>query len=323
MNISSPGDETPTPTISVVVPTYNYGHFVGEAVDSALSQTLTPCQVIVVDDGSTDDTRSRLAAYGDKIVYIYQSNRGLSAARNAGIEAATGKYVALLDSDDAFHPRKLEYQVAFLEANPEVGLVGTACLSDPLAKWPQVQVPPVPRLFSLEDVILRVRFCPSSAVLRRSLWPIIGPFDPAVSAASDRDFWIRAAAVTKLALIDAPLTFYRIHAQNMTRNVGLMVAHERAVISKTFSRQDLRNRWVFRRHVEGLAAASASYMYFRDNGKPRAAAGEMARSLLCWPMPLHRADVPAPLFRPRLAFRILETLLKGLSEPRSKFSRRP
>ena len=300
-----------TPTLSVVIPTYNYAHFVCEAIDSALAQSRPPNRVIVVDDGSTDDTRGRVAAYGDKVDYIYQENRGLSAARNTGIEAATGDYVALLDSDDAFHPRKLEVQVGYLEANPEVGLVGTACFSDPEAMWPEVPSPPVTRLFSLDDLITRIRFCPSSAVFRRSLWPIIGPFDPAVSAAADRDFWIRSAAVTRLALVDAPLTFYRIHPQSMTRNVDLMVAHERAVITKTFSRPELRSRWLLRRRVEGVAAASAAYMYFRDNGKPRAAARAMARSLLLWPLPLSRTDVAAPMFRPRLASRILQALFTG------------
>ena len=100
--------------ISVVIPTYNYGHFVTEAVDSVLAQTYRHYEVVVVDDGSTDDTRARLAPYGDRIRYIHQENQGLSAARNTGIRAARGGVIGLLDSDDKWHPRKLETQAAFL-----------------------------------------------------------------------------------------------------------------------------------------------------------------------------------------------------------------
>jgi glycosyltransferase involved in cell wall biosynthesis len=213
------------PSVSVVIAAYNYGHFVTEAVDSVLSQTLPPHEVIVVDDGSTDDTPSRVAAYGDRVRYLYQSNKGLSAARNAGIEAATGTYIALHDTDDAFHPRKLELQVAHLESDPSVGLIGTKKFSDPSWKWPRISTPPTAVALSHDSLVIRVRFCPSSALFRRSLWPAIGSFDPAVSAAADRDFWIRAALVSKVALLDAPLTFYRVHSHSMTRKVNMMVAH--------------------------------------------------------------------------------------------------
>ena len=107
------------PLVSVVIPTFNYGHCVVDAVESALGQTYSPVEVIVVDDGSTDDTRARLEPYRDRINYVHQPNQGLSAARNTGIRAARGPLVALLDSDDAFHPRKLELQVAYLRAHPE------------------------------------------------------------------------------------------------------------------------------------------------------------------------------------------------------------
>src|SRR5688572_5767710 len=107
------------PLVSVVIPTYNYGHLVAEAVDSALAQTYPAVEVLVVDDGSTDDTWDRLARYGDRIRCVRQANAGLSAARNTGIRAAHGEYVALLDSDDAFHPRKLDLQMRYLTSRPE------------------------------------------------------------------------------------------------------------------------------------------------------------------------------------------------------------
>ena len=121
--------------LSVVIPTYNCGAFVGQAIDSALAQTYPAVEVVVVDDGSTDDTAERLRAYGGRIRVVTQENRGLSAARNAGIAAAGGTYVALLDSDDAFHPRKLEFQLRHLTTDPGVGLTGTESFSDPARPW--------------------------------------------------------------------------------------------------------------------------------------------------------------------------------------------
>jgi len=95
------------PFISVVIPTYNYARYVTQAVDSVLAQTYPAGEIVVVDDGSTDNTRERLQPYWARIHYVYQANQGLSAARNAGIRVARGDVIALLDSDDLWHPRKL------------------------------------------------------------------------------------------------------------------------------------------------------------------------------------------------------------------------
>src|SRR5712675_1199611 len=96
--------------VSVIIPTYNSGRLVVEAVESALAQTLAPAEILVVDDGSTDDTRDRLAKFGPPVSYIHQENQGVAAARNRGIRAATGDLVAFLDADDVWHPKKLERQ---------------------------------------------------------------------------------------------------------------------------------------------------------------------------------------------------------------------
>src|SRR5437016_10401011 len=104
------------PLISAVIPSYNYGHFITDAIESALGQTYPHVEIIVVDDGSTDDTREQLAPYSERVCYIHQENGGLSAARNTGIRAAKGEWIALLDADDVWHPRKLELQMNCLAA---------------------------------------------------------------------------------------------------------------------------------------------------------------------------------------------------------------
>ena len=114
------------PRVSVIIPTYNRANMVGDAVQSVLEQSYADWELIVVDDGSQDNTRDVLADYSDpRIRYIYQENRKLPGARNTGIRAGTGEYVAFLDSDDLFTPGKLERQVAVLDRSPDVGLVAS------------------------------------------------------------------------------------------------------------------------------------------------------------------------------------------------------
>ncbi|MGH7747450.1 MAG: glycosyltransferase family 2 protein, partial [Candidatus Dormibacteria bacterium] len=113
----------PEPTVSVVIPVYNAARFVTEAVDSVLAQTSPPLEIIVVDDGSTDETRARLAPYRGRIQYVLQPNSGTSRARNRALQAACGTLIAFLDADDRWLPEKLAKQLTCLAANPGVDLV--------------------------------------------------------------------------------------------------------------------------------------------------------------------------------------------------------
>jgi len=114
------------PLVSVVMPAYNVAWCVGRAVDSVLAQDYERRELIVVNDGSTDETRALLAGYGERVTVIDQENRGMSAARNAGIRRARGDYVAFLDADDRWLPGKLSRQVELMETRPELGFCSTA-----------------------------------------------------------------------------------------------------------------------------------------------------------------------------------------------------
>jgi glycosyltransferase involved in cell wall biosynthesis len=118
------------PTVSVIIPTYNSAALVTAAVQSALAQTLPPAEVIVVDDGSIDDTRQRLSTYRAR--YLHQLNQGVAAARNHGLREASGDFIAFLDADDVWHPRKLELQIAAIAANPDLVLLGTSVFDWPI-----------------------------------------------------------------------------------------------------------------------------------------------------------------------------------------------
>ncbi|MBO0698347.1 MAG: glycosyltransferase family 2 protein [Zavarzinella sp.] len=290
--------------MSVVIPTYNYGHVVAEAVDSALAQTYPAVEVIVVDDGSTDDTRERLARYDGRIRYIQQENRGLSAARNTGIRAARGKYISLLDSDDAFHPRKLELQVSHLLTHPAVGLVGTESFSDPSMMWPAVPDPVPARPVRLVDLVVKTRFCPSSAVFRRECFEAAGEFDRALRSVEDRDYWIRVACRHPVAVLAADLTYYRITPGSMSTNVDRMEHFERIVLDKAFDLPELRGRRLLRRKALGLASASAAFEHL-SVGRLGPAWRRILRSFAWWPVPLRVPDVRMPFARVRLLGAIL------------------
>lgn len=303
--------------ISVVIPTYNYGHYVTDAVTSALAQTYRPTEIIVVDDGSTDTTRQRLAPFRDMIRYIHQTNQGLSAARNTGICAAQGEWIALLDSDDTWHPRKLEAQQAYLARHPEVALLGTDLVADTAAGWPDLpEAEPAALPVTLEELVYSVRFAPSSALLRKRCFDEVGLFDTELRSAEDRDMWIRIVCRFPVAKLLLPLCWYRIHATNMSRVAARMEENERRVLQKAFATvAALRGRRLFRRKTYSYAAFSAAYMY----GAARQwfpALTRLLRSFLLWPLPFRRSEVDGFLARPRLlAVTLLRTLRIKRPEP--------
>ena len=114
---------TLAPRISVIIPTYNRENYIGDAIDSVLQQTCRDVEIIVVDDGSTDGTRDRVAEYGDQVRYVFTPNRGIGHARNLGMAHARGEFLAFLDSDDLFYPYMLEVESRLLDLHPEVGMV--------------------------------------------------------------------------------------------------------------------------------------------------------------------------------------------------------
>jgi glycosyltransferase involved in cell wall biosynthesis len=272
--------------VSVVIPTYNYGHFVCEAVESALAQTYPAVEVIVVDDGSKDDTRERLAVYCDRIRYIYQENQGLSAARNTGIREARGDYIAFLDSDDAFHPRKLAIQMGVFASDPTLATVATAAFSCDRPVWETIPDGHVTtRRITLDEIVLTTRFGPSSVITKKACFQSVGDFDTSLRSVEDRDMWIRLAARYPIARVELPLMWYRVSPGSMSRNAERMEQFERVVLDKAFQMPELAGRWRLKRKADSLAAFAAALMY-REAGMHRPALGRDVRSLWLWPFPL-------------------------------------
>ena len=206
-------------SVSVVIPTYNYGRFLATAIDSALAQTYTPMEVIVVDDGSTDDTAAVVARYGDRIRVLRKPNGGLSSARNAGIALARGDLVALLDADDRWLPEKLERQVPYFVSDGRVGMVHTGSrIFDHGTGMTLCEVFPQASL-DFHELMNCCAVSAPSTVIRRKVFPHVGGFDQTLAEAEDWDMWIRiAAAGWKVTGCPEVLVEYRTHTSNMSRS---------------------------------------------------------------------------------------------------------
>ena len=202
------------PRVSVIIPTYNRAAYLVEAVESVMAQGYDDYEVIVADDGSTDDTAERVAAFGESVRYLRLAHSGRpSVARNRALEVARGELVAFLDDDDRWHPEKLQRQVALFGGEPAPGLVysdlrffSTDGVSEP------VLAPGQKRAGDIFAALLSDCFVHTSTViLRRSLLDVTGRFDETMASAEDFDLWLRLAYAAPVGFVDAPLTLVRRH----------------------------------------------------------------------------------------------------------------
>ena len=227
------------PLVSAIIPVFNGAQYLAKAIDSVLAQTYSPIEVIAIDDGSTDESPEILAGYGDKICCIRQVNRGVGAARNRGILAARGEYVAFLDQDDWWYPQKIERQLAAL-ANSDVGFVHTHTVYfddvtqtfcpplDPEAK-PEEYVG-----WCFEKLLFGNAICNSSVLVRRELFAQVGLCDPIIegNTVQDYDLWLRLSQVTPFAYVGEPLTVFRLHSHQGTSNHRMMLREQIKVLQR-------------------------------------------------------------------------------------------
>jgi len=234
----------PVPTISVVIPCYNSGHYLGEAISSVLSQTLQDFEIIIVDDGSTDNTREVVDSFEDpRIHYIHQENRGLAAARNAGARNSRGRLIAFLDADDTFMPDKLEVQKAFLEEHPEYGLIAAHfervdAHANPLNPSPVKDLPGGP--ISIADVLLECPFATHATLFSREWFERVGMYDDELEAAEDWDLYCRLAiAGCRMYKMNRAICFYRHSPTSMSLRGRRQTEFMLRVVDKSFANPDL------------------------------------------------------------------------------------
>lgn len=258
-------------SVSVIIPTYNYGRFIADAIRSVLDQTYPPTEIIAVDDGSTDDTSDVVRSFGDGVKYVHQSNTGVCAARNFGVETSTGELLAFLDADDSWEPTKLERQVAKFADDENIGLVhcgmrefdeetgqtvrmyldgGEKDVADNLLLWeePGVQV------------------SGSVVMVSRRAFESVGGFDTQMKVGEDWDFCYRVARRFGVGFIREPLVHYRSHPAAAHRNVAEMERGMSRFYEKAFADPSVAH---LRRRAYGNfhKVMAGSYFHEAEYGK--------------------------------------------------------
>jgi glycosyltransferase involved in cell wall biosynthesis len=226
------------PAVSVIIPTCNYGDFIDDALKSVFDQTFKDFEVIVVDDGSTDDTGTRIAVYGDKIRYLYQMQKGPGSARNKGISESNGEFIAFLDADDLWYPTKLEKQIEKMRGNPRLGMVLTDnSLFDENGIYKDY-VAKINYLFKgdiVSNIFLKSGVVTPTVMVRRKALDKVGLFEESLYIAEDDNLWIRIAAEFEVDIVDESLAQIRDHRfrtmrvsekleESVVKNIQLLVS---------------------------------------------------------------------------------------------------
>jgi glycosyltransferase involved in cell wall biosynthesis len=210
--------------VSVIIPTYNRAHLIGETVESALAQTYKHLEILVVDDGSTDNTQEILQPYKDHIRYFYQENRGVSAARNVGLRNAQGRYIAFLDSDDLWLHEKTERQLQFFADHPECGLIYTDYARQ-VEREGEVSIREHSNKSAYSGYIFPQLLLHnfvfgggSTVMIRRECIETVGYFNENLRTVEDYELWLRISKRYKVGYIDEVLALYRFHGSNKSQN---------------------------------------------------------------------------------------------------------
>jgi glycosyltransferase involved in cell wall biosynthesis len=288
------------PVISAIVPTYNHAVFVTDAVASALAQTIHDLEVIVVDDGSTDDTTERLAGLRHRITYLRQENRGLSAARNTGIAAARGEWIALLDADDVWHPEKSEVQLRVAKRNPDVDLIGSRSTGERMPDHLPIDAPC--RRLRVRDFLVSSPMGTTGALIRRKRLNEVGPFDERLRAAEDRDMWLRFVNRFPALQIESPCWLYRQHEGQMNRDVNRMFENYRSVLEKFFDGHPQHSS--LKRLAWSHLHLDTAVTYARL-GRPRDAWRHVLRSMFLYPWPMGDRNPGRRFYREKFAALLL------------------
>jgi glycosyltransferase involved in cell wall biosynthesis len=273
------------PSISIIIPLWNRAHVIGAAVDSVLAQKVPADwsqEIILVDDGSTDDLDGVLRPYGNRISRIrHQCNFGAAAARNTGIAASTGDYLAFLDSDDVWMPNKLASQISFMQGN-DYGLSCTACyLARPGGStviWPLYETGSL----GLADIVWGCFLSPGTTmVCRRSVFERVGMFDSTLGRHEDWDWLLRFSSKHSLAYLAEPLARREPSPHANRRQVLAALDQIRATHRRTLPPRD-------QRHFEAALALEAAAAHFRQ-GHRLPALGNLIKSL--WLAPFDHATL--------------------------------
>jgi glycosyltransferase involved in cell wall biosynthesis len=300
------------PLVSVVIPVYNGARFLSRAIDSVLAQTYPAVEVVVVDDGSTDDSRALVAGYGDRVVAVHQANGGVAQARNAGILASRGELVAFLDQDDWWRPEKVAAQVRVFQSDAEIGLVHTG-----VGHYDEQAQAFVGRLnphdaphelvgYCYERLLLGNSIYNATVMVRRAALDAVGHFDASIAGntVADYELWLRVAQRFALAYVPEELAVFRLHADQGTWKRRDMLAAELRVLERALPGPTAAPVAIHGRLAQLLEELGVAHL---DAGDPRKARPCFARALRAAPS-LRRGGLWAASLLP---VRVVEGLRKA------------
>ena len=220
-----------------------------------LAQTYKNLEIVVIDDGSTDDTESVARSFGDRVWYFKQENQGAGAARNAGIKSSRGEYIAFLDADDLWCAEKLDEQVPLLERDPDLGLVYSdwAVVSrDTVVEESYLRKVPPASGYVFDELVQRGFILTSGVVVRRACLDDVGDFDNSLSIAQDYDLWLRICYRWKVALVEKPLVTKRSWDGSLSSNLEKTAIERITLLEKTldnFANMPDRSRRIVQRQL--------------------------------------------------------------------------
>jgi glycosyltransferase involved in cell wall biosynthesis len=231
--------------VSIIIPTFNRATFLREAIASVLAQTVKAFEIIVVDDGSTDDTRQLVAGYGGRIRYFFQPNAGAAAARNLGIHHAGGALITFLDSDDLWLPQKLSRQIAWMNSHRESML----CYTDEMwirrgVRVNQKKIHAKTGGWIYPLCLPRCIISPSSVLMRRELFDAVGLFDEQLPICEDYDLWLRVASQFEVGFIPELLIVKRGgHPDQLSQREWGIDGYRVTALMKIYESGVLRESW--------------------------------------------------------------------------------
>lgn len=287
--------------VSVIIPTFNRASLVREALDSVLAQSSSPGEVIVVDDGSTDETEAVLAAVSGRFRYVRQDRAGVSAARNHGIRLARGEWLAFLDSDDLWLPGKLAAQSRYVAENPGIRVLQTEEI------WVRNGKRLNPKLYHrkpsgycFDRLLERCLISPSAVMIHRSVFDTVGDFDESLPACEDYDLWLRIGCRYPIGLLNPPLVVKRAgHPDQLSASVATLDLYRIRAIEKLLWSNTLDEA----QEAAALAELSRKCTIYaegcRKRGNTEAARGILAvpetlSAMLKAPRPQARKAAPQP-----------------------------
>ena len=256
--------------VSIIIPTFNRSDYITTALDSVLAQTYKDYEIIIIDDGSSDDTKEVLKPYQDNIHYFYHDNKGIPATRNKGIREATGDFIAFLDSDDYWLPEKLERQIECFCKNSHYGMVATRCSSITPDGRLRKKNRPGKSGWVLIDLFKANFIRTSSAMIKKECFEKVGLFDESLPECEEYDLWLRITRKYPIGFINEPLAVYTDNPKGISTDSLAGRLQRLKVLEKDYLKECIPPALYRKRLASNYHYVGRHYLNQGEQGKGRA-----------------------------------------------------